>query len=108
MNLIDTELTRSQFDAFDRDIVGMLCEATRSDLEEWSTRLLDSWTAGNEDAKQRARHSLKGLCGNYGADRLMAMADGSLAASEDRAQFRRCIEMTIAAVLAVAAERNRE
>ena len=37
MDLIDIALTREQFDAFDEEVVAMLCDATQADLEqmEW-------------------------------------------------------------------------
>ena len=105
MDLIDISLTQSQFDAFEPDIVAALSDATRADLEEWSTRLLDGWTVGNEDEIRRARHSLKGVCGNFGAERLIAMTTQPLTSAEARDQFRVCVEATIAAVLAIAAPR---
>ena len=102
MNLIDLTLTREQFDGFDAHIVNALCAATQSDLREWSNRLLDSCAAGDTDAASRARHALKGLCGNYGAQQIVEMFALPLAEPGHQAAFRACVEATISAILAVA------
>jgi HPt (histidine-containing phosphotransfer) domain-containing protein len=103
MDLIDRELTLSQFEALPAEIVAPLCEATAADLREWSKRLLDAAAAEEPETMRRARHSLKGLCGNFGAGAVMQLADGELQSAEARARFHDCIEATIAAVVAVAA-----
>lgn len=103
MDLIDRELTLSQFEALPPEVVAPLCEATASDLREWSMRLLEAAAAEDPEAVRRARHSLKGLCANFGADSVMQHAGGDLRSSEARARFQDCIEATIAAVLAIAA-----
>jgi HPt (histidine-containing phosphotransfer) domain-containing protein len=102
-DLIDPELTLSQFEALPADIVAPLCEATKSDLREWGSRLLDAVAAGDAEAMRRARHALKGLCGNYGASALMLRDDSDLGGAAAQRDFRACIEATIAAVLAIAA-----
>ncbi len=101
MDLIDIALTREQFDAFDAEVVAMLCDATQSDLEQWSGRLRLAWANDDQDGVARARHALKGVCGNYGAAALMALVDGPLVAA-DGARFSACVEDTIAAIRAVA------
>ncbi|WP_353228032.1 Hpt domain-containing protein [Novosphingobium sp.] len=103
MDLIDPELTLSQFEALPPEIVAPLCDATAADLRDWGTRLLDAVAADDTDALRRARHSLKGLCGNFGAGAIMLRAEGDLRSADARAGFRDCIEATIAAVLAIAA-----
>ena len=102
MNLIDIPLTQEQFDDFDAAVVNALCNATRSDLREWSARLLQAWATDDAEAISRARHALKGLCGNYGAQALMAMAAHPLTQAELRREFQSCVEATIAAILAIA------
>lgn len=103
MELIDRELTLSQFEALPAEIVAPLCEATAADLREWSGRLLDAVAADDGEATRRARHSLKGLCGNFGADAVLQYAAGDLQSAEARARFQECVEATITAVVAIAA-----
>jgi len=103
MDLIDPELTLSQFEALPPEIVVPLCEATGSDLREWRSRLLEAVALDNAEAIRRARHSLKGLCGNFGAIAVMHCADGELVSAEARARFHDCVEATITAILAIAA-----
>ena len=55
MNLIDIPLTQEQFDDFDAAVVNALCNATRSDLREWSARLLQAWATDDAEAISRAR-----------------------------------------------------
>ncbi|MFM9935663.1 MAG: Hpt domain-containing protein [Novosphingobium sp.] len=103
MDLIDPELTLSQFEALPPEIVVPLCEATAADLREWSARLLDAVASNDTDAIRRARHSLRGLCGNFGASAVMQCADSDLWSADARVRFHECIEATIAAVVAIAA-----
>lgn len=103
MNLIDPELTLSQFEALPPEVVGPLCEALGADLREWGKRLLEAVAADDTDAVRRARHSLKGLCGNFGASAVMQCADGELQSAEARARLHDCIEATIAAIGTIAA-----
>jgi HPt (histidine-containing phosphotransfer) domain-containing protein len=103
MDLIDPELTLSQFEALPPEVVGPLCEALGTDLREWGKRLLEAVAADDTDAVRRARHSLKGLCGNFGASAVMECADGELRSAEAGARFHDCIEATIAAVGTIAA-----
>lgn len=103
MALIDIQHTREQFDAFDPEVVAALCEATQSDMQEWSCRLLVAWAADDKDGVLRAQHALKGVCGIYGADVLMALSAEPLQEAEARARLSTCVTGTIAAILAVAA-----
>ncbi|WP_298194748.1 Hpt domain-containing protein [Novosphingobium sp.] len=103
MELIDQELTLSQFEALPSNVVVPLCEATSADLRDWSTRLLDAVAAQDDEAIRRARHSLKGLCGNFGAAAVMHHVDSDLSSTDARARFLDCVEATIAAVVAIAA-----
>ena len=106
MDLIDLPLTRDQFDGFSADIVSALCAATQADLREWSGRLLDGWATNDAEAIGRARHALKGLCGNYGAQALIEISATPLDAPDTQAAFQYCVEATISAILAVADTRS--
>lgn len=102
MELIDIALTREQFDAFDAEVVAMLCDATQSDLQSWSNRLRLAWETDDQDLVARARHALTGVCGNYGADALMALIAEPILAPAAGERLSACVEETIAAIRAVA------
>jgi len=106
MDLIDVPLTREQFACFDAEIVEQLCEATQSDLQRWSGRLLAAWQAGDQDEVGRAHHALKGVCGIYGADALMALAAEPLITADAAQRLNHCLEGTILAIQAIAAARS--
>lgn len=103
MNLIDEALTAEQFEALPAELVGPLCEATDADFREWGARLVAAAEAGDETGRRQAIHALKGLCGNYGADALLASATGALDDAAARDALTACVEATIRAVLAAAA-----
>jgi HPt (histidine-containing phosphotransfer) domain-containing protein len=102
MELIDIALTREQFDAFDAEVVTMLCEATQADLQTWSDRLRLAWETDDQDGVARARHALKGVCGHYGADALLELADEPILAPAAGERLSTCVQDTIAAIRAVA------
>ena len=104
MDVIDIPLTREQFDAFDAETIAMLCEATQSDLDEWISRLLVAWEADDQPAVLRARHSLKGVCGIYGAHALIALIAEPMREATARDRLMACVAKTIAAIHGVAAE----
>jgi len=103
MNLIDEALTAEQFGALPAELVGPLCEATDADFREWGGRLVAAAETGDETARRQAVHALKGLCGNYGAEALMAAATGPLGDAASREALSACVEATIRAVIAAAA-----
>ncbi len=84
LNMIDTSLTREQFRAFPMEIALRLLNAAESDIVEWSDRLIAAWNGGDKDEAQRARHSLKGLCGNFGAVKLLEVAEQDLSSPKRR------------------------
>lgn len=99
MDLIDGALVREQFDALDPDTVRLLRDALQGDLREWSGKLVSAWSAGDDAAISRARHALKGLCGNFGATALEAMAQQDLTGAAERVRLTGLAEETIAAIL---------
>ena len=103
MDLIDAALVREQFDALDPATVRLLRDALQGDLREWSGKLISAWSAGDDAAISRARHALKGLCGNFGATALEALAQQDLAGEAERVRLTGCMEETIAAILDVTA-----
>lgn len=95
---VDLRVLQAFLADFDGDTVRLLLDAARSDLSEWSDRLIAAWSDGDAEARQRARHSLKGVCGNFGATGLLAMADGDLSSAEARQAFSGCLEATLKAI----------
>jgi len=100
---IDRDLAREQFEALGAEIAATLAQAVEADMAEWGDRLVAAASAGDDEAMRRARHSLKGLCGNFGATELEQLANGRLDSEAERARFLACRTATVAALLAVAA-----
>lgn len=96
--LIDTDLVHTQFDGLPDEVIAEICAAFASDLRETQTAVLSAVDRGDDVAMRRARHSLTGLCGNFGADRVVALAGKPLIAPAERAALHEAIEQTIAAV----------
>lgn len=86
-SIIDQAVTKAQFSEFPAEISARLLRAAESDITQCSNQLLDGWEAGDSDAISRARHALKGLCGNFGASKLLAMAVTDLSMPEHRHEF---------------------
>ncbi len=101
-DLIDASLTHEQFEALGPEIAGILAEATEADFAEWGGRLAAAAEAEDSEGMSRARHSLRGLCGNYGAAALEAAALGALNTVAERAAMLACRDATVAAIIAAA------
>lgn len=99
MPLIDPALVREQFDELDPDTAALLRAAMANDLRQWSRALADGWASGNDEEVRRARHTLKGLTGNFGADRLMRHAVSGGGDPADGPALLATTEATIAAIL---------
>ena len=52
-----------------------LASAIRRDISSWYEKFVAAWTGGNDDAVSQAHHALKGLCGAFGANSLLAKLD---------------------------------
>jgi HPt (histidine-containing phosphotransfer) domain-containing protein len=87
---------------FDAETVKLLIDAADADISEWSERLLDACAVQDLDGQQRARHSLKGVCSNFGAAALLAMANEDLSTAPAIARFRSQRQTTIAALRTIA------
>ena len=97
--LIDTEMARDQFEALDAETAALLVAAIEADFAEWGDKLL---AARDDEALRRARHALKGLCGNFGATALEAAANAPLDTPAAREAFSACRAATVAAIVAAA------
>lgn len=102
LSMIDVPSTRAQFAAFPEEIALRLLTATEADILEWTNRLLEAWKSGSEEDIRRARHSLKGLCGNFGATKLTAMSEGALDMPEAQEAFVEMRRRTLYAIRVVA------
>jgi HPt (histidine-containing phosphotransfer) domain-containing protein len=102
LSMIDQDVTKAQFSAFPAEISARLLSAAEADITNWSDQLLSAWEVGDSDAASRARHALKGLCGNFGATKLLMHAERDLSLAEDRAAFVSLRGATLHAIRVVA------
>lgn len=77
---IDMEQVTALFAGLDPDTRQLLLDAAQRDLAEWTDRLVAAWAGDDDDGRHRARHALKGLCGNFGATGLLALCEADLSA----------------------------
>lgn len=99
MPLIDEGMVREQFDGLDPDTAALLRAAMADDLREWGRRLGDAWIQHDEEATSRARHALRGLTGNFGAARLMRIAEQERGDAALAAELMATVDATITAIL---------
>ena len=105
MKLIDEDLTRDQFEFLGPDSVQRLLDAIHNDLRRWEELLRIAWETGDEKAIHLARHSIRGLCSNFGAEPLHRMAEADLTTAESREAFRALRDDTLKAIREVAGAR---
>ena len=98
MNLIDEELTREQFASMGPDLVQRLLDALNRDLHKWAERLFIAFDVGDEETIRNARHSIRGLCSNFGATPLHEMAETELTTPASQAAFRSLRDATLDAI----------
>lgn len=70
---IDAEQVTALFGGLDPAMRRLLLDAAQRDLAEWTDHLIAAFSADDAAACHRARHALKGLCGNFGASGLLAL-----------------------------------
>ena len=98
MNLIDEELTREQFAFLGPEIVQRLLAATHRDLDSWGDRLMTGWDTGDQESIRVARHSIRGVCSNFGATRLHEFAQTDMTSAASREAFRALHDATLEAI----------
>lgn len=96
--LIDVELVHEQLDGLPGDVIAEICAAFAEDMATVEAALLTAASAGDEAGMRRARHSLAGLCGNFGAAPVIALAAQTLIAPAEREALQEAIAATIAAL----------
>lgn len=96
--LIDRQAVAALFADFDEDTGKLLLSAAEGDIIECSEKLIEAWLSGNIDGQKRARHSLKGVCANFGVTALLAICAGDISDQETVAKLRICRASTLAAL----------
>lgn len=102
LSMIDQDITKAQFAAFPAEVSARLLTAAEADITNWSDQLVAAWMASDSEAASRARHALTGLCGNFGATRLLEMSATDLSAQDDRTAFLSLRGATLHAIRMVA------
>lgn len=98
--LVDLQAVDALFGGMDSDTCDLLLDAAAADTTEWTERLALAWQQGNAEEQSRARHSLKGICGNFGMTLLLDRCAGTLAADEALQDLRDCRDASLAALRA--------
>lgn len=80
---------------FDKETREALLDAGQKDITNWTERLIEAWQAGDSDAQSRARHSLKGLCENFGAYTLMSHCERDISDPHEIETLREYRELTL-------------
>ena len=96
--LVDHALIAEQLAGLPADLLSDILAAFGADCERCARDLLAATADGDAVAAGRARHALRGICGNFGAARLIAAAEGTLQDEADRAAFRSLAVRTLDAV----------
>lgn len=96
--LVDLHAVEALFVGMDADICGQLLDAAEEDASEWTERLVRAWRDDNAEEQVRARHALKGICGNFGMTALLDQCTGDLASATATAAVRDCLDASIAAL----------
>lgn len=96
--MIDRDLAHGQFADLDAATAAMLVTAMAGDISTWTARLAEAAEAGDREGMHRARHTLTGLCGAFGAQALQQACNGGLSTAPDRAAMLAIGNATIAAI----------
>lgn len=101
-DLVDPQAVDGLFGGMDPDTCDLLLDAA-ADATEWTERLVQAWQVGDATEQGRARHSLKGICGNFGMNLLFDRCAGDLATDPAITDLRDCREASLAALRAAVA-----
>jgi len=101
--LVDPGAVEALFGGMDSDTQALLISAACADTAEWTERLVAAWRNGDSEGQSRARHSLRGICGNFGMTALLASCEDDLSASTAVQDLCDCRETSLAALRAVVA-----
>jgi hypothetical protein len=101
--LIDVGQTQALFGELDAETCDLLLAAAAGDLENGCEALIAAWQAGDANAVQRARHSLQGVCGHFGATALLGRLRDEYSSPSAGRQLRATCAATVAALRSAAA-----
>jgi HPt (histidine-containing phosphotransfer) domain-containing protein len=99
-DLVDPQAVEALFGGMDPDTCNLLLDAAAADATEWTERLAQAWQDDDANEQSRARHSLKGICGNFGMTYLFDRCAGDLAAPAAVQDLRDCRDASLAALRA--------
>lgn len=99
-NLVDPQSVETLFGGMDPDTCNLLLDAAAADANEWTERLAQAWQDGDVTEQSRARHSLKGICGNFGMTYLLDRCERDLTAPVAVQDLRDCRDASLAALRA--------
>lgn len=103
-DLVDPHAVEALFGGMDADTCGLLLDAAAADTTEWTERLAEAWQQGDAEGQSRARHSLKGICGNFGMTTLHDRCAGRLGDDDALQDLRDCRDASLAALRAAVAD----
>ena len=101
--LVDPGAVEALFGGMDSDTQALLISAACADTAEWTERLVAAWRDSDSEGQSRARHSLRGICGNFGMTALLSACEGDLSASAAAQDLRDCRDASLAALRAAVA-----
>lgn len=103
-DMLDQTAIRTLFDDLGENTARKLLSAAEADIATLAQQLLDACAARDEEVQHSARHSLAGVCTNFGAAALLAIAAEDLSSEAARERFRSHSRMTVTALRAIAQE----
>lgn len=92
---MDLAQAKTFFAQFDKETRIALAEAAAADMTDCTEKLIAAWQAGDVEGQRRARHSLKGLCENFGAHTLLSYGERELSNPDDAATMREYLALTL-------------
>lgn len=101
-DIIDQTVITALLADFDQDTTRLLVAAAEADIIRLGEQLVQACEAQDAEAQHRARHSLTGVCSNFGATALLAIAAADLSHEAAQEDFRNHAKITISALRAIA------
>lgn len=96
--LIDPAAIEALFGGLDSETAAVLLDAAEDDITTWCDKLVDAWALDDQEAGSRARHSLRGLCGNFGATALLELCQRGPDDPAAADRLRECRSATLVAM----------
>lgn len=96
--LLDYAHLRAFLGEFDTETRTLILDAGRSDLLEWTERLIVACEMNDQSGIRGARHALRGLCSNFGASALLALCEADIGSDAEAEALRDCRKATFDAL----------